>query len=467
MTEKIKKGVEAKSAEIKRKLGLADASLSEIHIRNVRTTEVPVYDVERPRKSQSPKTSQLRRRSRSRSPHRSTSTSRSFDRNRSTSQQHETTTGLPTLNVNNRQTPNTKLRVEQLMEKHKHSGDFLISWRELLSVFEIEDSHSTPLPPPDCSEKRTDHMEVSESIAPVQQPAEAAEPETVISVLRILTTLENMLGSLGPKLIYLLQNAIKMEKANANSSNTLLNDNHNCILFETIQEKLKGLLTADLVEPNFKNIVKKAIKDMTNLVRQATVQPPSSQSQPSSSQSQPHPSQSQPPSSQRFEMKSHQADSCTNKGPVLQPATKEIDDDAANDENEALAATLEDSEIKVLLEKFASLSEKDKCNFTVYLNSLKTTDPFRVMRLQSEVNVCKIEMPSPESADNVCKNKMPIPDPANEMLCPVTAVRIDLTASSENASYFSENVNQTSIAYRLAKRNAGAKIKRRTRNSIA
>lgn len=474
MKEKIKLDIEAKCAEIKRKLGIADAHLSEIDKIKLSTPVLLVSDDEQPtsqlrRRSRSPKPSpQPRRKSRSRSP-----------LSRSAQNQKTTTATLPTLSLNKNQTP---LRLEQLLEKHKHSGDFLISWRELLSTFEIEDSDrakttgtSAPptYPPVDNSAKSTDRIEVDESIEAVQElPAEPpAKTKTIISVLRVLTALENMLGSLGPKLIYLLQTAIAMDKSNAHSSETLLYDNNNCILFETIQEKLKGLLIADLVEPNLRNVVKKAIRDMTYLIDQAAVNSKNFYMQPP-------PKQPTPPAS--FERKSPQADACTYTEETILPPehvlpSAEINNDATDDEDGPSAVTLEDYEIKVLLEKFINLSDKDKCNFTSYLSRLKATDPDRIMRLQSEsaiqipelaFKVCKLEPPLPRRAVDVSKMKTPLPEPANKPHCTVETMCIDLT-SSENASYYSENDEETSIAYRVAKKNSGAKIKRRTRNSIA
>ncbi|XP_044758748.1 uncharacterized protein CG7065-like isoform X2 [Coccinella septempunctata] len=92
------------------------------------------------------------------------------------------------------------------------------------------------------------------------------EPEddgevNIVAVLRLLTALEEKLGSLGPKVIDLLGQALAMEKKVANSSEELLDSEMNCVLFETVKEKLKGQLQAGLVdwiqEKAFKNAIKK------------------------------------------------------------------------------------------------------------------------------------------------------------------------------------------------------------------
>lgn len=75
------------------------------------------------------------------------------------------------------------------------------------------------------------------------------EPE-MLSVLRLLTAMENQLGSLGPKVNNLMAKAIALEKKSTKSSDVLLNDSENVVLFETVKEKLRGQLIAGIVERN-------------------------------------------------------------------------------------------------------------------------------------------------------------------------------------------------------------------------
>ncbi|XP_060523049.1 uncharacterized protein CG7065-like isoform X2 [Cylas formicarius] len=88
----------------------------------------------------------------------------------------------------------------------------------------------------------------------------------LVSVLRLLTALEERLGSLGPKIIDLLAQALALEKKEANSSETLLDNEINCVMFETVKEKLKGQLLAGLVDPIQERAFKKAIQKTANLV---------------------------------------------------------------------------------------------------------------------------------------------------------------------------------------------------------
>lgn len=88
----------------------------------------------------------------------------------------------------------------------------------------------------------------------------------VVAVLRLLTALEEKLGSLGPKVIDLLAQALAMEKNEANSSENLLDSDINCVMFETVKEKLKGQLLAGLVEPIQEKAFKNAIKKTASLI---------------------------------------------------------------------------------------------------------------------------------------------------------------------------------------------------------
>lgn len=93
------------------------------------------------------------------------------------------------------------------------------------------------------------------------------EPLTVVSVLRLLTAVEELLGpSLGPKVIDLLAKALALEKVKANSADDLLLNEDNCVLFETIKEKLKGQLIAEVIEKHQIKAVKKAIKNIAGVV---------------------------------------------------------------------------------------------------------------------------------------------------------------------------------------------------------
>lgn len=96
-------------------------------------------------------------------------------------------------------------------------------------------------------------------------------PLTIVAVLRLLTALEDHLGSLGPKVVDLLGKALALEKVKANSADDLLLNEDHVVFFETIKEKLKGILIADVLDDQQKiRAVKKAIKNIATVIHQVS-----------------------------------------------------------------------------------------------------------------------------------------------------------------------------------------------------
>ncbi|KAK4873886.1 hypothetical protein RN001_013246 [Aquatica leii] len=110
------------------------------------------------------------------------------------------------------------------------------------------------------------HPVMSSSSNPHVETIESDGDVNIVAILRLLTALEEKLGSLGPTVIQLFAQALKMEKTKPNSSESLL-DETNCILLETIQEKFKEQLLVGLVDDNQKNAFKIAIQKITSLLR--------------------------------------------------------------------------------------------------------------------------------------------------------------------------------------------------------
>uniref|UniRef100_A0A1A9WVE8 Uncharacterized protein n=1 Tax=Glossina brevipalpis TaxID=37001 RepID=A0A1A9WVE8_9MUSC len=139
--------------------------------------------------------------------------------------------------------------------------------------YRVLDSHKIPK-----YEERAD-AKVSSTIKETkEEPPKEEGPEgplTVVAVLRLLTALEDHLGSLGPKVVDLLGKALALEKVKANSSDDLVMNEDHCVFFETIKEKLKGLLIADVLDDQQKvRAVKKAIKNIAALIHQVTTKGP-------------------------------------------------------------------------------------------------------------------------------------------------------------------------------------------------
>lgn len=126
---------------------------------------------------------------------------------------------------------------------------------------DYEENSKSPIP----SEHRKKEPVVKE-----EEP-ESDEPLTVVAVLRLLTALEDYLGSLGPKVVDMLGKALALEKIKSNSSDDLLVNEDNCVFFETIKEKLKGQLLANVLEDQLKiKAIKKAIKNIAGIIYQVS-----------------------------------------------------------------------------------------------------------------------------------------------------------------------------------------------------
>ncbi|XP_068628414.1 uncharacterized protein CG7065-like isoform X2 [Battus philenor] len=83
--------------------------------------------------------------------------------------------------------------------------------------------------------------------------------DNVVATLRLLVALEDYLGSLGPKVVDLLTEALKMEKEKGNSSEELLEREGVVALLETAKEKLKGAVQAGLVTGSAASAVRAAV----------------------------------------------------------------------------------------------------------------------------------------------------------------------------------------------------------------
>lgn len=101
-------------------------------------------------------------------------------------------------------------------------------------------------------------------------PEDITTEINIVAILRLLTALEEKLGSLGPRVIEMLSQALAMEKAEANSAETLLDNEVNCVFFETVKEKLKGQLLAGMVEPIAEKTFKNAIQKIASLLHVAS-----------------------------------------------------------------------------------------------------------------------------------------------------------------------------------------------------
>lgn len=107
--------------------------------------------------------------------------------------------------------------------------------------------------------------EINEANKP-REKIKIDNPLNVITVLRQLTVLENQLGLLAPKVVDLLSQGLVMEKIEQKSSIKLLNP-ENCVMFETVKEKLKGQLLAGVVKRSLVNATMFSIRNIEKLMQ--------------------------------------------------------------------------------------------------------------------------------------------------------------------------------------------------------
>lgn len=101
-----------------------------------------------------------------------------------------------------------------------------------------------------------------------QSPTTDNVPQ-VVPVLRLMTALEDSLGSLGPKIIDLLSKALQAEKTNPSYVNAIILNDENCSLIETAKEKFKGLIITGLFEGSKKRVLKQVVNDTEVLLKYA------------------------------------------------------------------------------------------------------------------------------------------------------------------------------------------------------
>lgn len=89
----------------------------------------------------------------------------------------------------------------------------------------------------------------------------------VIPVLRKLSVLEHNLGSLGPKVVNLLSTALTLEKTKKNGADAVMSSEENCVLLETVKEKLKGFIQSGLMQKATVTVAEAAIKSVLDLLK--------------------------------------------------------------------------------------------------------------------------------------------------------------------------------------------------------
>ncbi len=112
------------------------------------------------------------------------------------------------------------------------------------------------------------------NVTPLTFQDAAMEPPKIIDTLRMVTALENLLGSLGPQINAMMSRALSLEKKRADSANLLLEDADAAAIIELTKEKLAGQVVAGLLTGTQEDAVKNCISKMNVLLQCATKKRP-------------------------------------------------------------------------------------------------------------------------------------------------------------------------------------------------
>merc|ERR1719228_5214 len=92
----------------------------------------------------------------------------------------------------------------------------------------------------------------------------------VIPCLRLLTALEDSLGSLGPQVNQVLARALSLEQSREGASKVLLEDPDTVSILDMVKEKLSGQMAAGLLEGSKEGAVRVCLDNLTRLLQNAT-----------------------------------------------------------------------------------------------------------------------------------------------------------------------------------------------------
>jgi len=92
----------------------------------------------------------------------------------------------------------------------------------------------------------------------------------VIPCLRLLTALEDSLGSLGPQINQVLAKALSLEQSREGASKVLLEDPDTVSILDMVKEKLSGQMAAGLLEGSKEGAVRVCLDNLNRLLQNAT-----------------------------------------------------------------------------------------------------------------------------------------------------------------------------------------------------
>lgn len=243
-------------------------------------------------------------------------------------------------------------------------------------------------------------------------------PVNLISVCRLLSALESELGIMATAVIDLLSRAIALEKVKPNSADELLLTPDNCIMLETVKEKLKGILMANLVETNKKNAVKRGVQNIAILLHEASKKKNILNGEIASTSN--LPDETELAVTARFQIAALITQTLIEQGntnvssaelealvdSIIYSKKEEIQ--AVEDRKSTSAAStsenfnqnttksvesLTDNDLQTLLQNFTELTSEEQTSLISYLTKVEQTDPSRIEKLRNYLPVFK----SPET----------------------------------------------------------------------
>ncbi|XP_026726386.1 uncharacterized protein CG7065-like isoform X2 [Trichoplusia ni] len=233
--------------------------------------------------------------------------------------------------------------------------------------------------------------------------------DAITVTLRQLVALEQYLGSLGPRVMDMLADALKMEKERANSSEELLEREAALVLLETAKEKLKGAAQAGLVAPGAAAAVRAAVvrvaatlheadkrlsrrkqerlasvvKAVSNAARKGEVNGSQTARQKALTLI----------ARGRIDAKSEELATLVKARQTEQSklanascGTPQAAYEKDKESKEDAEIDLSDSEVDTLIENFHQLSSEEQYDFFAYLKKLETKEPHRMDRIIQYVN---------------------------------------------------------------------------------
>ncbi|KAH8330303.1 hypothetical protein KR067_000983 [Drosophila pandora] len=129
--------------------------------------------------------------------------------------------------------------------------------------------HVSGVEEPQLEPRKPEHRQPEPPKKMRTSPPPEVEPPNVIHVLRLLTALENYLGSLGPFVTEMLAKALQTQRLYPDRVHNIILTSENCAILETAKEKFTGLLISQIYDPTKEKALKRAIHDTECLLEVA------------------------------------------------------------------------------------------------------------------------------------------------------------------------------------------------------